>query len=68
VLHMEEVPFPEDHVVGQNHEYLGHTDSDFDSVKCMMKLRLRDTLSTNDYSKFPSSDIIFFLLFQRAEN
>jgi len=40
---MEEVPLMEDWVVGQNHEYLGHTDLDFDFVKCMKKMRLRDT-------------------------
>jgi hypothetical protein len=27
----------------QNYEYLGHTDLDFDSEKCLMKSRLRTT-------------------------
>jgi hypothetical protein len=50
----------EDRVVGQNHEYLGHTDSGFDFVKCMTKLRLRAMPWIDDHSKFPSFDIILF--------
>jgi hypothetical protein len=62
---MEEVPLMEDWVFEQKHAYLGHTKSDFGSVKCMITLRLRDTPCDYDNSKFSSFVIIFFIVQRR---
>ena len=72
VQHLEKIPHQYlrlflkffQQVLGQNHEYLGHTDLKFESIKYMMKLILRTTKLVDDHVK-NSYFYIFFLIFQR---